>query len=138
MFFDRKGGVMASTRSTTRTQRTQPATQADSPRDAFTALARRVAHVQIAVCAAAAKSFAGWAQAADLLAQHVGDELLRRVDGETDSAELVASLARHTGSHLRDLSALPRTATDHFDARLARVIPLHGGSEDTDPYDRAA
>jgi hypothetical protein len=109
---------MASTRST---QRKQPASAAESPRDALTALGRRVARMQIAGCAAAATSFAGWAQAADRLAQAVGDELLRRVDGESDSAELLAQISRAASSHLRDLSALPRTATDHFDARLARV-----------------
>jgi hypothetical protein len=76
--------------------------------------------MQIAGFAAAATSLAGWAQAADRFAQAVGDELLRRVNGETDSAELVACLSRATSSHLRDLSALPRAATDHFDARLAR------------------
>ncbi|HEY2372641.1 MAG TPA: hypothetical protein VGH82_08820 [Gaiellaceae bacterium] len=46
---------------------------------------------------------------------------MRRVDGETDSAELVARLSKATSSHLRELSELPRTASDHFDARLARV-----------------
>jgi hypothetical protein len=77
--------------------------------------------MQIAAVAAAATSLASWAQAANRFAQVVGDELLRRVDGETDSAELVARLSRATNSHLRELSALPRAATDHFDARLARV-----------------
>jgi hypothetical protein len=77
--------------------------------------------MQIAGCSAAAMSFAAWAQAVDRFAQAVGDELLRRVEGETDSAELVACLSRATSSHLRELSALPRTATDHFDARVARV-----------------
>jgi hypothetical protein len=66
-------------------------------------------------------SFAGWARAVDRLAQALGDELLRRVDGETDSAELVAGLSRATSSHLRELSVLPRAAVDHFDARLVRV-----------------
>jgi hypothetical protein len=63
----------------------------------------------------------GWAQAADRFAQTVGDELLRRVDGETDSAELIARVTAATNSHLRELSALPRAAADHFDTRLARV-----------------
>jgi hypothetical protein len=80
--------------------------------------------MQIAGLSAAALSFACWAQAVDKLAQAVGDELLRRVDGETDSAGLVAGVTRATSSHLRELSVLPRTATDHFDARLARV-PTH-------------
>jgi hypothetical protein len=77
--------------------------------------------MQIAGCAAAATSIAVWAQAVDRFVQVVGDELLRRVDGDTDSAELVARLTRAVSSHLGDLSTLPRTATDHFDARLARV-----------------
>jgi hypothetical protein len=112
---------MASTRTTQRTRRRRPARSADSPRDALVALARRAAQTQIAGFAAATTSLAGWAQAADRFAQVVGDELLRRVNGETDSAELVACLSRATSAHLRDLSALPRVATDHFDARLARV-----------------
>ncbi len=77
--------------------------------------------MQIAGCAAAAASFAGWAHAVDRFAQAVGDELLRRVDGESDSAELLARLSRATSSHLHELSGLPRTATDHFDTRFARV-----------------
>jgi hypothetical protein len=77
--------------------------------------------MQIAGLTAAAMSFAGWAHAVDRFAQSVGDELLRRVDGETDTAELVACVTRASSSHLRELSALPRTAADHFDARLARV-----------------
>jgi hypothetical protein len=109
---------MASTRST---QRRQPASSTESPKDALAALARSATRMQVAGFTAAAMSFAGWAQAVDRLAQAVGDELLRRVDGETDSAELVVCLTRATSSHLRELSALPRTSTDHFDARLARV-----------------
>jgi hypothetical protein len=110
---------MASTRSIQRAQQLRP--PADSPRDALVALARRAARMQIAIGGAAAKSFAGWAQAADRYAQVVGAELLRRVDGETDSAQLVTGVARATSSHLHELSALPRTATDHFEARIPRV-----------------
>ena len=112
---------MASTRSIQRTPRRQPVIQADSPRDEVVALGRRAARMQIAGFAAVAMSFAGWAQAVDRLAQAVGDELLRRVDGETDSAELVVRVSRATDSHLRELSGLPRAATDHFEARMARV-----------------
>lgn len=112
---------MASTRSTQRTPRRQPASSTESPRDAVVALARRAARMQIAGCAAAAMSLAGWAEAFDRFAQVVGDELLRRVDGDTDSAELVVRLSKATSSHLRELSGLPRAATDHFDAHVARV-----------------
>jgi hypothetical protein len=118
---------MASTRSTQRTQRRQPARSADAPRDALAALTRRAARMQIAGFAAAAMSFAGWAQAVDRLAQTVGDELLRRVEGETDSAELVVRLSRATSSHLHEVSTLPRTAADHFQARLAADKEIHLG-----------
>jgi hypothetical protein len=116
---------MASTRSTQRTPRRQPSTSADAPRDALAALARRAARMQIAGGAAAVMSFAGWAQAVDRLAQTVGDELLRRVDGESDSAELVVRLSKATSSHLHELSTLPRTAADHFHARLAADKEVH-------------
>jgi hypothetical protein len=52
---------MASTRSTQRTQRPQPASPTDSPKQAFVALARSAARMQIAACSAAVTSFAGWA-----------------------------------------------------------------------------
>jgi len=77
--------------------------------------------MQIAAFSAAATSFAAWARAADRLAQDVGNELLRRVESETDSAGLVVGVTRATSSHLRELGELPRIASDHFDARLARV-----------------
>jgi hypothetical protein len=112
---------MASTRSTTQRQRrAQNATPAETPKSALTELARRSARIEIAALTAAVQTLAGWAQAADRFAQTVGDELLRRVDGETDSPELVARLTAATSLHLRDLSTLPRMATDHFDARLGR------------------
>ena len=109
---------MASTRSTQHARRRQPT---DRPKDAFAALAGRAARVQIAGSAAVVTSLVGWASSADRLTQAVGDELLRRVDGETDSAELLAAVTRAASAHLRELSALPRTATEHFEARLARL-----------------
>src|SRR5581483_8044614 len=111
---------MASTRSTQRTSRSQPSS-ADSPGNALAALARRAPRMQIAGCAAAATSFAGWAQSLDRFAQSVGDELQRRIDGEADSADLVAHVSRAAGVHLHELSAMPSVATHHFDARIARV-----------------
>jgi hypothetical protein len=110
---------MASTRSTNRQRRTRRRPPTETPKSALTELARRSARIEIAACAAAATTLAGWAQAVDRLAQAVGDELLRRVDGETDSPELVAHLMAATSLHLRELSSLPRTATDQFDVRLA-------------------
>jgi hypothetical protein len=121
---------MASTRtSTSRQRRASREVPTDTPRAALTALAQRGAHIQIAAGTAAAKTVADWAQAADRFAQTVGDELIRRLDGESDSPELVARLTAATSSHLRELSALPRTASDHFDARLGRAPTDNGRSQ---------
>jgi hypothetical protein len=113
---------MASTRSSTSRQRRAPReVPSETPKAALTALAQRGAHIQIAAGTAAARTVADWAQASDRFAQTVGDELIRRVDGESDSPELVARLTAATTSHLRELSTLPRSASDHFDARLGRA-----------------
>jgi hypothetical protein len=118
---------MASTRSSTATQRRRSAGKAstETPKTALVALARHSARIQIAAGTAAATTLTGWAQATDRFAQTVGDELQRRVDGESDSAELVARLTTATSSHFRDLAALPRAAADHFDARLGRAPTDH-------------
>jgi hypothetical protein len=113
---------MASTRSnTSRQRRALREAPSETPKAALTALAQRGARIQIAAGTAAAKTVADWAQATDRFAQTVGDELIRRVDGESDSPELAARLTAATSSHLRELAALPRTASDHFDARLGRA-----------------
>jgi hypothetical protein len=120
-YFNRKGRAMASTRSTPSTRRAASAASSDTPKGALTALARHGARIQIAACTAAAKTLNEWAQTADRFAQAVGDELLRRVNGESDSSELVARITTASSTHLRELTALPRAAADHFDTRLARV-----------------
>jgi hypothetical protein len=53
--------------------------------------------------------------------QAVSDEVLRRVEGESDSGELIVRVAGATNVHLRELAALPSAAADHFDARLSRA-----------------
>jgi hypothetical protein len=97
----------------------RPPTQ--TPRQSLTALARHAAHIQIAACTTATHTFIQWAQAADRFSQAVADELLRRVDGKTDSAEMAIRVTAASSSHLRELSGLPRAAADHFDMRIARV-----------------
>jgi hypothetical protein len=115
---------MASTRTTSPKRRVSRAAP-QTPRQALTALARPAAHLQIAAYTTAANTFAQWAQTADRFAQALADELLRRVDGETDSAEMAVRVTAAGSTHLRELSALPRAAADHFDTRLARVSTNH-------------
>lgn len=105
---------MASNRSATRKQ----SAATETPKDAVTAVARHGAHIQIAALSAAGSVVTGWARAADRFVQAIGDELLRRVDGETDSGQLVVHLAAAANTHLRELAALPSAAANHFDTRL--------------------
>jgi hypothetical protein len=112
---------MASNRSTAGPRSATQSASPETPRDALAALVRHAARVQIAAAAAAGTAIAGWAHAADRLTQSIGDELLRRVDNETDSAELVVRVASATHDHLRALTTLPNTAVNHFNTRLARM-----------------
>jgi hypothetical protein len=101
--------------------RSKPDTSAGAPKEALAAVVRHSARIQIAALTAAGNAVAGWAHAADRFAQTVGDELLRRVDGEVDTGELIARVASATNVHLRELTTLPSAATDHFNTRLSRV-----------------
>ena len=112
---------MASTRSKTGTRSAGQIARAETPKDALAAVTRRTAHIQIAAVTAAGTTLAGWAHAADRFAQAIGDELLRRIDGDTDSGELIVGVASATSAHLRDLTTLPSTAVNHFNTRLSRV-----------------
>jgi len=111
---------MASNRSNLKSRSATQPTAGETPSDALAAVARHGVRIQIAALGAAGKAIAGWAHAADRFAQAVGDELLRRVDGETDSRELIVGVATATNVHLRELTALPSTAANHFETRLAR------------------
>jgi hypothetical protein len=95
---------MASNRSNAKQRAAAKPAAAETPRDALTTVARHGARIQIAALVAAAKAIAGWAHAADRFAQTVGDELLRRVDGETDSGELIVRVAAATNVHLHELA----------------------------------
>src|SRR5213595_888813 len=108
---------MASNRFNLKSRSAMQPAAGETPRDALAAVARDGVRIQIAALGAAGKAIAGWAHAADRLAQAVGDELLRRVDGETDSRELVVRVASATNVHLRELAALPSAAANHFDTR---------------------
>jgi hypothetical protein len=116
---------MASTRTTTQKRRVSRTTSSRTPKQALTAVARHAVHIQIAAGATAVTTLAQWAQTTDRFAQSVADELLRRLDGETDAAELVARVTTASSVHLRELSALPRAAANHFDTRLARASTNH-------------
>jgi hypothetical protein len=116
---------MVSTRSTPKQRASKPRPAAHSasteaPRDALVAVVRHAARIQIAAATAVGTALAGWARAADRLAQAVGNEVLRRVDGEADTDQLVVNVASATSVHLRELTAVPTAAVDRFNKRLER------------------
>jgi hypothetical protein len=112
---------MASNRLTSDASSATDQVETETPKDALMAVARHTARIQIAALGAAGNALAGWARAADRLAQAVGNELLRRVDGECDSRESIVRVASATDAHLRELTELPRAAASHFEARLGRA-----------------
>jgi hypothetical protein len=52
--------------------------------------------------------------------QAVSEELLGRVRGETASSELLARLAAASSQHLREVTALPNDAVNHFNNELTK------------------
>jgi hypothetical protein len=113
---------MTSNRSTAATRSAaQRTSAAETPRDAVVALARHTAQVEIAAVSAARNALGGWSHAADRFAQAIADELLRRVDRDTDSRELIVGIASAAHVHSCELTQLPSAAANHFDTRLARV-----------------
>jgi hypothetical protein len=112
---------MASNRSNAKTRAGAAPVRVETPRDALAAVARQTARIQLAALTTAGTLVVGWAQAVDRFAQTVGDELLRRVAGESDSRELIVGVAAATNAHLHELAVLPSAAANRFDTRLSRV-----------------
>ena len=71
---------MASTRSKATTRGAGRSAPAHTPKQAFLALVRDGARIQIAACTAATKTLAESAQTADRYTQAVADELLVPID----------------------------------------------------------
>jgi hypothetical protein len=112
---------MASNRSNAKMRAATQPVSVDTPGDALASVARHGVRIQIAALTAAGRAVAAWAHAADAYAQTIADELLRRVDGEADSRELIVRVAEATNAHLRELTALPSAAVHQFDTRLSHV-----------------
>jgi hypothetical protein len=89
--------------------------------DAVRELVVHATRVQLATLTALSKVFLGWAQSADRYAQAVSDEILNRAHGKTAPRELVGRLATVSSTHLREITALPTEAVDHFNSELTRT-----------------
>jgi hypothetical protein len=96
-------------------------TSAGQRSDAVRELALHATRVQLATLTAVSKLFVGWAQSLDRYAQAASDELLSRAHGETASRELVGRLATVSSRHLREVTALPTEAVNHFNSELTKA-----------------
>jgi len=96
-------------------------TSAGQRSDAVRDLALHATRVQLATLTAISKLFVGWAQSVDRYAQAASDELLSRAHGETASRELVGRLATASSRHLREVTALPTEAVNHFNSELTKA-----------------
>jgi hypothetical protein len=97
-----------------------PASTRPEYADSVRELAVHAARIQLAAITTASRFVAGWAQATDRYAQTVSGELLGRVHGEISSSALVGRLAEATGAHLREVTALPSVAVEHFNDQVSR------------------
>jgi hypothetical protein len=98
----------------------RPGSVEDGYADSVRELAVHAARIQLAAVTAASRFAAGWAQSADRFAQTVSSELLGRVHGEIASSALVGRLVEATGAHLREVTALPSVAVDHFNNQVSK------------------
>jgi hypothetical protein len=96
-------------------------TSAEQRSDAVRELALHATRVQLATLTAVSKFFVGWAQSVDRYAQAASDELLSRAHGEIASRELVGRLATVSSKHLREVTALPTEAVNHFNSELTKA-----------------
>jgi hypothetical protein len=94
--------------------------------DALHELIVHAARIQLASITAASRFFAGWVQSADRFTQAISAELLGRVQGETVSGELIDRLALVSSTHLREVTALPSVAVDHFNSELTKAAKPRG------------
>ena len=88
--------------------------------EALRELFLHMTRVQLATMTSISRFVVGWAQSADRYAQAVSNELLSRVDNQTESHELVGRLATVSSTHLREVTALPTEVVNHFNSELAR------------------
>lgn len=103
--------------------RKKPAPKASSSEsgDAVRDILVEAARTQLAAVTAATTFWAGWAEMADSYAKSVSDELakLEREDG--DAGDLLGRITDLTREYVRNLTELPTTSVQHFNAQLETI-----------------
>lgn len=79
------------------------------------------ARTQLAAVTAATTFWAGWAEMARTYAQNVSDELAKLDQEDGDAGDLLGRISDLTREYLRNLTELPTTSVQHFNAQLETI-----------------
>jgi hypothetical protein len=79
------------------------------------------ARTQLAAVSAGIKFWAAWIDSADRYTRAVGAELARLEDENEPTGDMTARLADHTRTYLREMTALPTVAVQHFNGELEKI-----------------
>jgi hypothetical protein len=79
------------------------------------------ARTQLAAVSAGIKFWGAWIESADRYTKAVGAELARLEDDSEPTGDLTARLADHTKAYVREMTALPTIAVQHFNGELEKI-----------------
>ena len=80
-----------------------------------------VARTQLAAVTAALKFWGGWVESANKYTQKISDELARVSEARDDSEKFVGRLTDSSREYLREMTALPNLAVDHFVGEMEKI-----------------
>jgi len=80
-----------------------------------------VARTQLAAVTAALKFWGCWVESANRYAQKISAELARVSEGTDDSDKFVGRLTDSSREYLREMTALPNVAVDHFVSEIEKI-----------------
>jgi len=75
----------------------------------------------LAAVTAATTFWAGWAEMADSYAKSVSDELVKLEREDGDAGDLLGRITDLTREYVRNLTELPTTSVQHFNAQLETI-----------------
>ena len=98
-----------------------PKPSSSEPGDAVRDILVEAARTQLAAVTAATTFWAGWAEMADSYAKSVSDELARLEREDGDAGDLLGRITDLTREYVRNLTELPTTSVQHFNAQLETI-----------------
>jgi hypothetical protein len=80
-----------------------------------------VARTQLAAVTAALKFWGGWVESANRYTEKISAELARVSESTDDSERFVGRLTDSSREYLREMTALPNLAVDHFVSEIEKI-----------------